>query len=40
MYIFVQFHTGKILTLEFAPSDTIANVKTEIHDRERICPQE
>ncbi len=40
MKIFVKFHTGKILTLEFAPSDTIANVKSKINVKEDICPQD
>ncbi len=40
MKIFVQFHTGRILKFEFAPIDSIADVKSKIQDREGICPQD
>jgi hypothetical protein len=34
--IFVKDTTGRTLTLEVKPSDTVANVKTKIQDREGI----
>lgn len=36
MQIFVKTLTGKNITLEVEPSDTIENVKTDMQDKERI----
>ena len=38
MWLYIKTSTGKTITIQVKPSETIANIKVQIQDKEKIPP--